>query len=228
MAVDTLANLTKPTSSASASSTSKTKKADDPGDVSATQDKFLKMLVAQMQNQDPLNPMDNAAVTSQMAQLNTVSGIQNLNTTMQTMASAFTSGQAVQATSMLGRTIMLEGNKINLQGGTGVAAVDLGQAADQVSVEVKDSTGKVVHTAALGALPSGLHEITWDGKADDGGTVPSGTYTFDVKAKSAGSDAKFTALSIAKVQGVTQATDGIHLLTDSSGDLKMSDVKKIF
>ncbi|MFN7835962.1 MAG: flagellar hook assembly protein FlgD [Burkholderiaceae bacterium] len=225
MAVDTLASLKQPTSSSTATATKKT---DDATDVSATQDKFLKMLVAQMQNQDPLNPMDNAAVTSQMAQLNTVSGIQNLNTTMQTMATAFSGGQAVQATSMLGRTVMLEGNKINLQGGRGVAAVDLGQAADQVSVEVKDSTGKVVHTAGLGALPSGLHEITWDGKADDGSVAADGAYTFDIKARAAGSDAKFMALSIAKVQGVTQAADGVHLLTDSSGDLKMSDVKKIF
>ena len=86
-------------------STNKT--ATDP---QAAQDKFLTMLVAQMSNQDPMNPMDNAEVTSQMAQINTVTGIQQLNKTMTDMASKFGSQQALQGVSAIGRTAMVEGN----------------------------------------------------------------------------------------------------------------------
>jgi flagellar basal-body rod modification protein FlgD len=228
MALDTLSAGTAASATSAAASTTATKKTGETNDAQGTQDRFLKMLVAQMKNQDPLNPMDNSAVTSQMAQLNTVSGIEKLNASMSAMANNYTSGTTLQATSLLGRTVMTEGSGLSLSGGQAKAAIELGQIADQVIVTVKNGAGTVIHTENLGVKEKGLHEITWDGKMDDGSTAPDGNYTFDISAKAAGQDAKYTSLAIAKVEGVTQATDGVHLLTDLSGEVKLADIKKIF
>ncbi len=78
------------------------------------QDRFLKLLVTQMKNQDPLNPMDNAQVTSQLAQINTVNGIQQLNATMQGLATSFMSAQSMQSTSLIGHTVLTDGSKLNV------------------------------------------------------------------------------------------------------------------
>ncbi len=228
MALDSLTANTAATATSATAKTTGTNKTAELTDAKGTQDRFIKLLVTQLQNQDPLSPMDNSQVTSQMAQLNTVSGIQSMNDTMKSMASTFTSGQTLQATSMLGRTVMFEGNSMTLKNGKATGAIDLAQAADKVTVEVKNSDGKVVHTADLGFQQAGLHDIQWDGVTDDGSNAPPGSYTFNVTAKAAGVDATFTPLSVASVQGVTQAADGVRLLTDNSGEQKLSDVKRIF
>src|SRR3954470_18478219 len=89
-------------------------------DAKATSERFLKLLVAQMQNQDPLSPMDNAQVTSQMAQINTVSGIEKLNTTVQGLSSQFIQLQAVQGASLVGRDVIVAGNKLSVDAEAGV------------------------------------------------------------------------------------------------------------
>ena len=96
-------------------------------DTTATSDRFLKLLVTQLQNQDPLNPMDNAQVTSQMAQINTVTGIEKLNTTMSGMTDSFSQMQILQGASLVGHQVLLEGNKlaVDTSQGIGVGAVDL-------------------------------------------------------------------------------------------------------
>ena len=106
--------------------------ADDP------QDRFLKLLVTQMKNQDPLNPLDNAQVTSQLAQISTVNGIEKLNTTLQAMANGFTAGQSLQAAGMIGHNVLVPGSALQLTGGNGAFGVDLAQPADDVKVTIKD------------------------------------------------------------------------------------------
>jgi len=109
-----------------------------------SQDRFLKLLVTQMRNQDPLNPLDNAEVTSQMAQLSTVSGIDKLNATLQALSSSMIASQSMQAASMIGHVVMVPGSGIELANGKGTAAVDLTQPADSVSVAISDAAGNVV------------------------------------------------------------------------------------
>src|SRR6478672_4462777 len=98
--------------------------ADDP------QDRFLKLLVTQMKNQDPLNPLDNAQVTSQLAQISTVNGIEKLNTTLQTMASSFAAGQSLQAAGMIGKDVLIPASTLRLAGGSALFGIDLKQPAD--------------------------------------------------------------------------------------------------
>src|SRR5512146_862467 len=100
------------------------------------QDRFLKLLVTQMKNQDPLNPLDNAQVTSQLAQISTVNGIEKLNTTIQAMATSFAAGQSLQAAGMIGRDVLVPAPTLRLAGGSALFGVDLAQAADQVKVSI--------------------------------------------------------------------------------------------
>ena len=154
------------------------------------QDRFLKLLVTQMKNQDPLNPMDNAQVTSQMAQLSTVNGIEKLNATL----AAATKAQAFQSVSMIGHYVLAPGDSINLAGGKALAGVELQSAADSVKVNITDANGVTVRTLDLGKQDQGVVSFQWDGKTTDGLDAPNGTYGFNVTATLAGKSIAPTAL----------------------------------
>ena len=104
-----------------------TKSAATANSAADTQDRFLKLLVTQMKNQDPLNPMDNAQVTTQMAQLSTVSGIDKLNATLQALSDSMSSNQSLQAASMIGHGVLVAGKGIELANGGGYGGVELAQ-----------------------------------------------------------------------------------------------------
>ena len=209
--------------------TAATKKKAEENSPEAIQERFMSLLVAQLKNQDPLAPMDNAQVTSQMAQLNTVTGINNLNATMEGMASSLNANQTVQATSMLGRAVLTEGNDLKLTDGKAVGSMQLDQSADVLNVKVLDAGANVVRTINLGAQSKGTHEFQWDGKSDDGSTLPAGNYKFEIEAKAAGKDASVTPLTLSVVQGVRNAgADGTKLLTSNGGEVSFADIKQVF
>ena len=150
--------------------------------MAATQDRFLKLLVTQLKNQDPLNPMDNAAVTSQMAQLSTVSGIDQLNSTVQALSDSMAASQSLQATSMIGHAALVPGSQIDLLKGQSDAAVELTQPADKLTVTITDAKGNIVRTLQLGSQDAGMVNFQWDGKDDTGAAVADGSYKFSAKA----------------------------------------------
>lgn len=137
---------------------SNTPRPESSQDMSET---FLKLLVTQMQNQDPLNPMDNAQVTSQMAQINTVGGIEKLNATMQGIAARFNQSQALQGAALVGRSVMVEGDLLTVRDGRAQAGFELAGPADQVKVEVLSGSGRVLDTLQLGAQGAGRHGFEW-------------------------------------------------------------------
>ena len=152
-----------PTSTTSDVSVTSTPAVASTNDATVTSDRFLKLLVAQMQNQDPLSPMDNAQVTSQMAQINTVTGIDKLNTTVQGLSSQFMQLQAVQGASLVGRDVIVAGNKLSIDAdaGVGQGGFELASAADAVKVEILGPSGAVVQTLNLGAEGAGVHSFDW-------------------------------------------------------------------
>jgi flagellar basal-body rod modification protein FlgD len=186
------------------SGTTAAKKKTDENSPEAIQERFMSLLVAQLKNQDPLAPMDNAQVTSQMAQLNTVTGINKLNTTMEGVSASLNANQTIQATSMLGRAVLTEGNDLTLVDGKAIGSMDLQQSADILRVNVLDAGANVVRTIELGAQAKGTHEFEWDGKSNDGSTLPPGNYKFEIEAKAAGKDATVTPLTLSVVQGPAQ------------------------
>lgn len=218
----TTTNSVTNTTSTGTSATTATKTA-----AQETQDRFLKMLVAQMQNQDPLNPMDNAQVTSQMAQLSTVTGINTLNDTVKAMSDSFLAGQSLQAASLVGHGVMFPGSKLTLSSGAAYGGVDLAGAVDKLVITVKDAAGNVVHTADLGAQKSGTVPFQWDGSTDAGTTAADGTYTFEVAATLAGTKVDATALSVGQVSSVSLGTSGASLNVAGFDPIALSQVKQI-
>ena len=194
---------------------------------SEAQDRFLKLLVTQLKNQDPLNPMDNAQITSQMAQISTVSGIDKLNATMQSMATSFNSAQSLQATSMIGHNVLAPGNVIVLQDGSAVGGVELAGAADAVTVSIRDASGQVLHKVNLGAQDAGLLSFQWDGVTDGGAKAAAGTYSFAVEATAGGKKIGATALAVGLVGGVTTGKSGVTLNVSGMGQVALVDVRQV-
>ena len=194
----------------------------------ATQDRFMTLLVEQMKNQDPLNPMDNAQVTSQMAQLSTVTGIDKLNTTVESLIGSVQNGQSYQASSMIGHNVLVPGNQVSTTGTGGNMGVDLPTGADKLTVTIKDSAGTSIRTLTLGAQTSGTATVNWDGFADNGSVAKTGSYTFDVSATQAGQSVAATGLNFAQVTGISTGSSGIKLNLSNLASVSTSDVKEIY
>lgn len=196
-------------------------------DVEESQDRFLKLLVTQMKNQDPMNPLDNAQVTSQFAQLSTVSGINKLNDTMASMMAGYQANQTLQAVSMIGHGVLSSGSGVDLVKGSGLMGVDLADAADKVSVTIRDASGREVRKLELGAQKAGSQPIAWDGKAEDGSTLADGHYTFEVSAVHNEAKVTATALQFGLVDTVSTDAKGVKLNVGGIGSLNLADVRQI-
>jgi flagellar basal-body rod modification protein FlgD len=211
----------------STSSTGSTSGSSSSNSAAATQDKFLNLLVAQLKNQDPLSPMDNAQVTSQLAQINTVQGIESLNTTLQTLMGSYSTSQSMQAASMVGRYVFTDGNKMNLADGAAVVAgFTLDSPADKVTITVTSPSGQVVHTTTMDNLDAGTNTFQWDGKTDSGAASAAGQYTFTVTATNQGQKVTSTPLTVSMVDSVINDASG-PLLHTSTGSVTWDKVKQV-
>ena len=190
-------------------------------DAKATSERFLKLLVAQMQNQDPLSPMDNAQVTSQMAQINTVSGIEKLNLTVQGLSSQFAQLQAVQGVSLVGHDVVVPGNTLQVTDATAEAGYELTGPADQVKVEILAPSGKVIDTLNLGAQTTGVHSFDWDAGANAAATG----LRFRVTATSGSVSTAATTLVRDKVAAVSTAGSVFSLELVNAGTVPYSSIK---
>lgn len=212
------------TSSAAAQATAASSAAAEMG---ATQDRFLKLLVTQMQNQDPLNPMDNAQVTSQMAQLSTVTGIDKLNSTVESLSASMLASQSLSAVSMIGHPVLVAGTQIDLLNGQGDAAVELTQPVDNLKVSISDASGKVVRSLNLGAQKSGFANIQWDGRTDSGAMATDGKYSFSAESTLGGKKSDATTLSYGMVNSVAQSQNGVTVNVGQLGEISLNSIKKI-
>ncbi len=252
MAIDTLsgttAAITNRSSVASSSTAGATQGAIAPsastpstaapaGSVKADEqsDRFLKLLVAQMRNQDPLNPLDNAAVTSQMAQISTVEGIQKLNTSLEKYLNRGSALGSLEGASLIGHRVLVKGDSVSLgalpvNGGERAAAqggFELTQAAALTRVEILDSAGVVLGSQTMGALEAGVHTFAWDGLAADGTAAPAGKYQFRVSSGTASEQKPVTALQAQPVSAVISGQDGTRLEIGGRGQFSLSDVRAI-
>lgn len=193
-----------------------------------TEDRFLKLLVTQMKNQDPLNPLDNAQVTSQMAQLSTVTGINQLNDAVKALSDSFLMGQSLQAASLVGHGVMIPGNKMELADGAAYGGVELPQAVDRLTIKIKDASGEVIHTVDLGAQnAAGSIPFQWDGVTDSGAVAPSGSYTFEAAAEQGGKKVEVGTLAVGQVASVSLGLQGATLNVVGLGPVALSQIKQI-
>jgi flagellar basal-body rod modification protein FlgD len=206
-------------STATAASTSSTNSTD----AAASQDRFLKLLVAQLNNQDPMNPMDNAQMTSQMAQINTVSGIQQLNDTMKSISSQFNTMQVLQGASLVGKGVLVESNTLTVKDGVAAGAVDLANKADKVTIKVLSPGGQLLDTIELGAQDAGLHGFQWDASSYQG----PGSPTFQVESTLQGVNVPTTSLALDTVLAVSSTSSGLSLELAGRNAVAYADVKSI-
>nr|CBA32058.1 hypothetical protein Csp_D30220 [Curvibacter putative symbiont of Hydra magnipapillata] len=183
----------------------------------------MKLLVAQLNNQDPMNPMDNAQMTSQIAQINTVSGIQELNATMKSMAEQFTSMQVLQGASMVGHGVLVESGTLSIDGGVAKGAVNLNSKADKVTIDIKTAGGQLLDTVDLGALPAGQSSFKWDASKYSGLT----NVNFKVTATQGGQAVKTTSLAQDTVTAVGTDNGAMSLQLKGRIAVAYSAVKSI-
>ncbi len=187
-------------------------------------DRFLKLLVTKLQNQDPLNPLDNAQITSQMAQINTVSGIEKLNTTVQGLNGQFMQMQVLQGTALVGRDVTLPGNKLALEDGVGTAGFELAGPADRVVVEVLAPSGRVIDTLSLGAQSAGRSSFNWTPAAASG-AVDGEKYSFRIAATTGTTRVGSEPLMLDRVRAVSLDGDRLMLETQNSGRVAYGDIR---
>jgi len=202
----------------------------DANATSVTQNRFLKLLVTQLKNQDPLNPMDNAQMTSQMAQISTVDGIEKLNTTLQAMMNNATASQSLQAAALVGRGVLVAGKGLEFKAANGAAygGIDLAGPADSVTLTINDANGLTMRTLSLGEMKAGgVHSFQWDGKTDSGSVAADGNYTISAVAKQGQDKVDVSSLQLGMVSSITNAGQGVSLNVGALGSFKMSDVKEI-
>ncbi|MDH0200035.1 flagellar hook assembly protein FlgD [Comamonas aquatica] len=198
------------------------------------QDQFLTLLVAQLQNQDPTNPMDNSQLTSQMAQISTVSGIEKLNSTVESVASQLASMQMLQGVSMIGRTVLSEGNQLGLAASedeegniklSGTAAFDLEGSASNVTVTITDANGKIVDTIEMGSANAGRSYFTWDGSNYTGESMD---LRFKVTATNGDAAVKSTTLSPNAVVATSISNGSLMLELANGESINYNSVKAVF
>jgi len=143
---------------------------------------FLKMLTVQLQNQDPMNPMDNAAMTSQLAQLNQVDGINKLNTSVNSLVAQMQSANFMNLSSSVGKTALAEGSQVYFSGNAVGMAAKLDTPAASLKAVIRDSNSQIVNQFDFGPTPAGMADFIWDGGDDAGKQMMAGIYTLELTA----------------------------------------------
>ena len=155
-------------------------------DATSTKDmaqNFLKMLTVQLQNQDPLNPMDNAQMTSQLAQLNMVDGVNKLNTTMGSLMAQMQAANFMNLSGSVGKTALAAGSNVYYSGQPVSMAAKLNDAVASLKATITDANGQIIDTLDLGPASSGVTDFFWDGSDSQGNKVAAGTYKLQLSAK---------------------------------------------
>ena len=207
-------------------------RADVPGTLAdatpeASQDRFLKLLVTQMRNQDPLNPMDNAQVTTQIAQISTVTGIDKVNSSISGLADAMSAASSLQNASLIGRSVVVPGERVRLADGPARVGVDLSSAADRASLVISDAAGVPVRTLDAGKLPAGISTFEWDGRNDAGARLPAGEYRLRVEATRGSERVTGSSLVVANVDSVSIAAGRSRLNLGAQGSVDVAQIRRI-
>ena len=192
------------------------------------QSDFLKLMTAQMQNQDPFDPVDNTQMVAQMAQFSSLAGISEMATTLKAIAEKLGATSASEAMAYIGRTVLTEGDTAYGRTSGGIAgAIELGAAATNVTVTISDANGQVLHSADLGASGAGTISYDWDGKDLAGADAGAGPFTVQVAAQNAGKAVPAANLVWAPVESVSTASGQAVLTLPGVGSVPLSAVRKV-
>ena len=188
------------------------------------QNRFLTLLTTQLRNQDPMNPMDNADLTMQLAQMSTVDGIERLNKLVQSLME---SKDLADSTAMIGRGVLVEGKGLGLTEAGAIGGFELNMPADKVTVTIHDASGQVVTKLEFSDVTAGSHNYVWDGLTADGSEAVPGMYTVSVAATLGGAIVAATPLQFGPVTAVVRGPNGADLQVGPLGIYRLNDVRQI-
>ncbi|WNO53676.1 flagellar hook assembly protein FlgD [Stakelama saccharophila] len=193
------------------------------------QEDFLTLMTAQMQNQDPFDPIDNTQMVSQMAQFSSLSGQEEMNSTLQAIAAKLGATSSVDALGWVGKTVLTEGDTAYpLSDGSLQAAVELDEDATDVTVVIQDADGKLMRRVSLGPQEAGTAQFVWDGTTEDGESAGTGPFTITTQAENADGDVASRTLVWAPVNSVQMTNDGDPLLSlPGLGQVPASAVRSV-
>lgn len=203
---------------------------DKPKDSSLKQEDFFKLLTQQLAYQDPFKPVENDQMISQMSSFTTADGINNLNKQFENMSTLMGSSQALQASSLVGQTVLI-GSSGGYQGeGEGFKAmVNLSSNTTNMVVRIENSSGEVVRTYSLGEQGAGNIPVNWDGQDQNGNNLPAGNYKITAHALQNGKNEQLPTAVFARVDSVTLGTsaDTMALNLQGLGAVRLSDVIEV-
>jgi len=198
------------------------------GQTTLGQADFLKLMTAQMQNQDPFSPVDNTQMVAQMAQFSSLAGISDMSTTLKAIADKLGVSTTSDAVSYIGKTVLVPGNTAYGRTSGGIAgAIELGDDASAVNVTISDQNGQVLKTLKLGAQARGTVNYDWDGMTDQGADAGAGPFNVSVVAQNNGTTVSATGLVWAPVQSVSTTTGSTVLTLPGIGDTAAATVRQI-
>ena len=195
------------------------------------QGEFLELMVTQLKNQDPLDPMDSGAFLGQIAQFSTVSGIGDLQTSFSEFASSVVNDQALQAANLVGRQVIVPLQQGVLSAGGSIQGeVTLPASSPDVSIDISNQNGELIKTISLGTQAAGAVPFIWDGRMNDGSIAPPGNYVVDAKARLDGQNFELDTQLLVDVESVTLGGPGrgLQLNIAGLGSVDFSNVRRIF
>ncbi|EPE37966.1 basal-body rod modification protein flgD [Candidatus Photodesmus katoptron] len=169
------------------------------------QEDFFSLLTKQLAHQDPFKPVSNDQMIAQMASFATINGIQKMNAQFESLNQSIMSNQALQASSLVGRSVLVPGNKVGLKEKPDKdieAAVMLPNHLDNLFIHIEDENGQLIHSSELGYKPAGIHRIDWNGKDEDGNFLPAGKYKIKASGLLNGKNNEFAVSVYANVNSV--------------------------
>ncbi len=192
------------------------------------QSDFLKLMTAQMKNQDPFEPVDNTQMVAQMAQFSSLAGISEMSTTLKAIQDKLGATGIADAVAYVGKTVLTPGAVAYGRTSGGLAgAVELGGAASGVSVTIADANGGLLRQLDLGSQKAGTVTYDWDGKTAAGADAGTGPFTVTVSAQNGGKTVAATNLVWAPVQSVSTAGGAPVLSLPGLGDVPVSAVRQV-
>jgi flagellar basal-body rod modification protein FlgD len=187
-------------------------------------------MTAQLQNQDPTQPLDPSTFVTQLAQFGTVSGIDAMQTSLSSLSSTLLANQALSSATLVGQTVLTQASSAQYSAGQSLSgAVQVPAGSSSVVVNVTNSSGTVVQQINVSAT-SGLNSFTWNGSTESGAQAPSGTYSFQAIANVSGVSTAAQMYLGGTVQSVslnTSSGSGASVNTPQLGSIALANIQQI-
>lgn len=194
------------------------------------QEDFINLMITQLRNQDPFEPLQSGEFIGQLAQFGTVSGIGELQNSVSQLASSLISNQTLQATNLIGKSALIPSDSLTLsEGETSKGAISTSAPANNVTVSIFDAAGNLVQTIPLGVVNEGLKEFEWDGTDASGNQAPEGEYFFTVVGAQGEDNIALDTFAYKQVESISLGNDtnSIRLNVENGKELKISEILKI-